>query len=165
MRSLSERALHHLPAPEVLLLLETDLDRGLSSEEVAARWQRFGPNALPRFKRHGAVIRFLLQFHHPLIYVLLAATAITGLLGEFVDAGVIFGVVTMIGLQLLLTYVPIMNRLFHTAPIDAAAWGLILFCALVVYAVVGLEKLISRRLALIEGIQYPQTQQKKRGEA
>jgi len=37
----------------------------------------------------------------------------------------------MAGLQLLLTYVPIMNRLFHTAPIDAAAWGLILFCALV----------------------------------
>jgi len=93
MRSLSERALHHLPAHEVLLLLETDLDRGLSSEEVAARRQRFGPNALPRFKRHGAVFRFLLQFHNPLIYVLLAATAITGLLGEFVDAGVIFGVV------------------------------------------------------------------------
>ena len=68
------------------------------------------------------------------------------------------------GLQLLLTYVPIMNRLFHTAPIDAAAWGLNLFCALVAYAVVGLEKLIRRRLALIEGIQYPQTQQKKRGE-
>jgi len=93
MQSLIERALHHLPAHEVLLLLETDLDRGLSSEEVAARLQRFGPNALPRFKRHGALIRFLLQFHHPLIYVLLAATAITGLLGEFVDAGVIVGVV------------------------------------------------------------------------
>ncbi|MDZ4797727.1 MAG: cation-transporting P-type ATPase [Bryobacteraceae bacterium] len=93
MQSLIERALHHLPAHEVLLLLETDLDRGLSSGEVAARLQRFGPNALPRFKRRGPLVRFLLQFNNPLIYVLLAATVITGLLGEFVDAGVIFGVV------------------------------------------------------------------------
>ena len=42
---------------------------------------------------HGPLIRFLFQFHHPLIYVLLGATAVTGLLGEWVDAGVIFGVV------------------------------------------------------------------------
>jgi magnesium-transporting ATPase (P-type) len=39
------------------------------------------------------LIRFLLQFHHPLIYVLMAATAVTASLGEWVDAGVIFGVV------------------------------------------------------------------------
>ena len=86
-------------------------------------------------------------------------------IGVFSNLWVVWGVGTMIGLQLLLTYVPIMNRLFHTAPIDASAWGLILFGALVVYAVVGLEKLIRRRLALIEGIQYPRTQQKKGDEA
>jgi cation-transporting ATPase F len=68
-------------------------ERGLTSAEAAQRLQRFGPNALRRFKRHGPLTRFLFQFHHPLIDVLLAATAITGLLGEFVDAGVIFGVV------------------------------------------------------------------------
>ncbi len=93
MQSLIERAPHHLPAHEVLILLETDLDRGLSSGEVAERLRRFGPNALPRFKRHGPLVRFLLQFHNPLIYVLLAATVITALLGEWVDSGVIFGVV------------------------------------------------------------------------
>jgi len=93
MESLIERTLHHLPAHEVLLLLETDVERGLTTEEAAARLERFGPNMLPRFKRHGPLIRFLLQFHHPLLYVLLAATVVTGLLGEWVDAGVIFGVV------------------------------------------------------------------------
>lgn len=93
MESPVERMLHHLPAHEVLLLLETDVERGLTSAEAAQRLQRFGPNALPRFKRNGPLIRFLFQFHHPLIYVLLAATAITGLLGEWVDSGVIFGVV------------------------------------------------------------------------
>ena len=93
MQPLTERTLHHLPAHEVLLLLETDVERGLKSAEAVQRLRRVGPNALPRFKRHGPLIRLLFQFHHPLIYVLLAAAAITALLGEFVDSGVIFGVV------------------------------------------------------------------------
>ncbi|MCP9456530.1 MAG: cation-transporting P-type ATPase [Nitrospira sp.] len=84
---------HHLPAHEVVLLLETDVAKGLTSNEAARRLARFGPNLLPKFRRHGPLIRFLFQFHHPLIYVLLAATVITILLGEWVDAGVIFGVV------------------------------------------------------------------------
>jgi cation-transporting P-type ATPase F len=84
---------HHLPAHEVVLLLETDAAKGLSSEEAALRLERFGPNVLPKFQRHGPLLRFLFQFHHPLIYVLVAATVITALLGEWVDASVIFGVV------------------------------------------------------------------------
>jgi magnesium-transporting ATPase (P-type) len=77
----------------VVILLESDADKGLTSEAAAERLGRFGPNVLPKFRRHGPLIRFLLQFHHPLIYVLLAATAVTASLGEWVDAGVIFGVV------------------------------------------------------------------------
>jgi Ca2+-transporting ATPase len=41
----------------------------------------------------GAVRRLLLQFHQPLIYILIAAGVIKALLGDWVDAGVIFGVV------------------------------------------------------------------------
>ncbi|WP_447863315.1 cation-transporting P-type ATPase [Nitrospira calida] len=92
-RAVSDAALHHLPAHEVLLLLETDRTRGLTADEAAKRLERFGPNVLPSFRRHGPLIRFLFQFHHPLIYILLAATAITVFLGEWVDAAVIFGVV------------------------------------------------------------------------
>jgi magnesium-transporting ATPase (P-type) len=84
---------HHLPIHEVVVLLQTDLVKGLETEEAARRFERFGPNVLPKFRRHGPLIQFLLQFHHPLIYVLLAATAFTLLLGEWIDAGVIFGVV------------------------------------------------------------------------
>jgi cation-transporting ATPase F len=84
---------HHLPVHEVVLLLESDTTKGLTSDEAARRLERFGPNVLPKFSRHGPLLRFLLQFHHPLIYVLLAATVITALLGEWVDASVIFGVV------------------------------------------------------------------------
>ncbi|MGZ8404304.1 MAG: HAD-IC family P-type ATPase, partial [Nitrospira sp.] len=84
---------HHVPTHEVVLLLETDLAKGLSSEEAGRRLERFGQNVLPKLRRRGPLIRFLLQFHHPLIYVLLAATAVTASLGEWVDAGVIFAVV------------------------------------------------------------------------
>jgi magnesium-transporting ATPase (P-type) len=92
-RAVPDAALHHLPAHEVLLLLETDRTQGLTADEAAKRLERFGPNVLPSFRRHGPLIRFLFQFHHPLIYILLAATAITAFLGEWVDSAVIFGVV------------------------------------------------------------------------
>ena len=84
---------YQLPVHEVILLLETDASRGLTCREANERLQRFGPNVLPPIRRHSSLVRFLLQFHHPLIYILLAATLITVLLGEWVDASVIFGVV------------------------------------------------------------------------
>jgi cation-transporting ATPase F len=84
---------HDLPVHEVVVLLETDPRRGLTSAEAARRLARFGPNALPQTARVGLVRRVLSQFHHPLIYVLLAAAITTGLLGEYVDCAVILGVV------------------------------------------------------------------------
>ncbi len=94
--SVTATAAHHgLPAHEVVLLLETDPHRGLSDGEAAERLQRFGPNALPLAKRGGLLLRILRQFHHPLIYVLLVAGAITAGLQEYIDSSVIFGVVVL----------------------------------------------------------------------
>jgi cation-transporting ATPase F len=84
---------HALVAHEVVLLLETDVERGLTNEEAADRLRRFGPNLLPETRRGGPFRRFARQLHNPLIYVLLAAAAVTLVLGEVVDAGVILGVV------------------------------------------------------------------------
>ncbi|CAL9463510.1 putative cation-transporting ATPase F [Actinosynnema sp. ALI-1.44] len=87
-------ATHHgLAAHEVVLLLETDAHRGLPGDEVGERLARFGPNTLPAPKGAGLLLRVLRQFHHPLIYVLLAAGVITMGLGEYVDSAVILGVV------------------------------------------------------------------------
>ncbi|MEV1053415.1 HAD-IC family P-type ATPase [Streptomyces sp. NPDC049887] len=80
-------------AHEVVLLLETDVDRGLTPEEAARRLERLGPNLLPPAAGGGLLRRVVRQFHHPLIYVLLVAGAITAALGEYVDSAVIFGVV------------------------------------------------------------------------
>ena len=84
---------HALATHEVVLLLETDVARGLKGEEAEERRRRFGPNVLPEARRGGPLLRWRRQFHHPLIYVLLAAAAVTLALGEVVDASVILGVV------------------------------------------------------------------------
>jgi len=84
---------HSLPAHEVVLLLETDLRRGLDDAQVRERLDRFGPNELRPPRQAGLLVRIARQFHHPLIYVLLAAGAVTAALGEYVDSAVIFGVV------------------------------------------------------------------------
>ena len=86
---------HTLPAHEVVLLLETDPRRGLDPAQAADRLDRFGPNALPLARGASLLVRILRQFHHPLIYVLLVAGAVTAGLGEFVDSAVIFGVVAI----------------------------------------------------------------------
>ncbi len=84
---------HCLAGHEVVLLLETDQRQGLTATEAEDRLARFGPNTLPHLKTAGPLWRFLLQFHNPLVYILLAAGVTTLALGEMVDASVIFGVV------------------------------------------------------------------------
>ncbi|MFG1888600.1 HAD-IC family P-type ATPase [Micromonospora sp. NPDC049051] len=89
----SEGEHHALAVHELVLLLGTDTEHGLTDEEAAARLQRYGPNVLPRAAGGGALRRLLRQFHNPLIYVLVAAGVVTLLLAEYVDSAVIFGVV------------------------------------------------------------------------
>ncbi|MDA1362961.1 cation-transporting P-type ATPase [Glycomyces luteolus] len=84
---------HRMTADEVLLLLGGDPRTGLSAEDANALLARTGPNSLPAAARTGLPVRLLRQVHNPLIYVLLAAGAITAVLGEYVDSSVIFGVV------------------------------------------------------------------------
>ncbi len=88
-----QNAHHGLATHEVVLLLETDAQRGLSGDEAHRRLQRFGPNLLPEAKTAGPLVRFAGQFNHPLIFVLLGAGIVTVVLGELVDASVILGVV------------------------------------------------------------------------
>jgi len=87
-----ERA-HARPDGDVLDVLQVARGEGLSGAEAARRLELHGPNALPPPPRRGAAMRFLLQFHNVLIYVLLAAGIVTTLLGHGVDSAVIFGVV------------------------------------------------------------------------
>ena len=86
---------HDLQIAEAVELLDTDLDKGLSENEAKIRLAKYGPNRVTRRSGTPAWKRFLLQFHQPLIYMLILAGAITAGLGEIVDSSVIFGVVVV----------------------------------------------------------------------
>ena len=74
---------YQLPVPEVISALATD-KAGLKSEEAKLRLKKYGHNEL-EFKRRSSLVRLLLQFHSPLIYILLASAAITAFLNIWVD--------------------------------------------------------------------------------
>lgn len=84
---------HHLPEHEVIQLLETNVEVGLDIFETRHRQERFGPNRLTPRKGKSPFVRFLSQFNNPLIYILLAATVITAVFKDMVDALIILGVV------------------------------------------------------------------------
>ncbi len=83
---------HNLSIDDVARQLEADSEKGLSSEEVAERHNRFGSNQLTAQKKQSAWLQFLQQFNQPLLYILLVAGLVTAFLQEWIDSGVIFGV-------------------------------------------------------------------------
>ncbi len=93
MDTLISKHWHYLPADEVIDLLDSDQEKGLDLFDVDNRQKEFGPNVIIGKKGKGRLLRFLLQFHQPLIYILIGAGTVTAFLQEWVDAGVIFGVV------------------------------------------------------------------------
>jgi Ca2+-transporting ATPase len=93
MNTLLAKHWHHLPREEIATLLESDGERGLDTFEVAHRQASCGLNRLTVTQGKGPLVLFLLQFHQPLVYILLGAVAVTFALQEWVDSGVIFAVV------------------------------------------------------------------------
>ncbi|MBD2195945.1 MULTISPECIES: cation-translocating P-type ATPase [Calothrix] len=83
---------HNLPASKVAQHLDTNLQTGLTSDEVVKRRERFGANELQAKSGTNPILRFLLQFNQPLLYILLIAGAIKALIGQWVNAWVIWGV-------------------------------------------------------------------------
>ncbi|MFF2347375.1 cation transporting ATPase C-terminal domain-containing protein [Pseudarthrobacter sp. NPDC058119] len=66
-------------------------------------------------------------------------------IGPFGNRWLLLGVVLQAGGQLALTYTPLMNGLFHTAPIGADAWLRILGLALLASLAVAVDKRLRRR--------------------
>ena len=93
MKDLPKDLWHHLAEEDVFKALKSDHQDGLSTQEVEERLRLFGENSITAQKPVPAWKRFLLQFHNPLIYILLVATAVTFFLEEYIDSAVIFAVV------------------------------------------------------------------------
>jgi magnesium-transporting ATPase (P-type) len=60
---------------------------------------------------------------------------------------IVVGIAFMVILQLLFTYLPLMNRLFHTVPIGYDSWLRIMAVGLISHWAVSFEKWLTRRAA------------------
>jgi calcium-translocating P-type ATPase len=89
---------HALTVHEVLKRLTTSAEKGLAVGEASTRLQKYGPNRLPEGKKRGPLMRFISQFNNILVYVLLGAGFTKMMLGLWIDASIILGVVILNGL-------------------------------------------------------------------
>lgn len=93
-QSASEEGVWHaMAAQAVIECLAADRHQGLSEDEALSRFKRFGPNQIAPPKQRPWWLRVLLQFHNVLIYVMLAAAAVTSFLGHWIDTGVLLAAV------------------------------------------------------------------------
>ena len=76
-------------------LPQTNPAIGLSDEEASQKLKEFGPNKLTGSKRVSIFQRLFAQINNALIYVLIIASLISGILGEITDA-IIIGIVVII---------------------------------------------------------------------
>ena len=68
---------HELSADAASSAQSVDPRQGLSAAEVERRRAEFGANVLTPRKGKSPLLRFLLQFHNPLIYILIVAGVAT----------------------------------------------------------------------------------------
>ncbi len=86
---------HNLAICDALRLTGVTPEIGLTSREAAERLIKYGENRVQARSGTSAWVRVGRQFTAPLVVVLIAAAIVTGFLGEWVDASVIFIVVVV----------------------------------------------------------------------
>lgn len=85
---------HTLEVDTALERLQVDRG-GLSSAQASARLAQYGANRLPEGARRSVWRRLAAQLNNLLIYILIAASAVTALMQHWIDAGVILAVVVI----------------------------------------------------------------------
>ncbi len=71
------------------------METGLDEAEVARRLELYGPNEIASASRPGFLQLLLAQFNNFIILLLIGAAAISGLLGEWIDASAILAIVIL----------------------------------------------------------------------
>jgi P-type Ca2+ transporter type 2C len=89
----------HASQPDALAQeLDTDLTSGLTAEEAGRRQARDGFNELPQAPPPSLLKLFLSQFTSLIVWVLIGAAIISGLLEDWLDAAAIVAIVVLNGL-------------------------------------------------------------------
>lgn len=81
-----------LPAADVLKGFNST-PNGLSSVEAASRLKEYGENSIKGKKATIPLLLFLSQFKNPIVVILIAATIISAITGDFIDALIILVIV------------------------------------------------------------------------
>jgi P-type Ca2+ transporter type 2C len=89
---------HSMEIESILKNLETDPEQGLSQQEVQRRLGEYGYNELGEQAKTSPFILFLNQFKNTLIIILIAATVLSALIGDLLDAGIILAIVVFCAL-------------------------------------------------------------------
>ncbi|WP_396125089.1 calcium-translocating P-type ATPase, PMCA-type [Clostridium sp. CX1] len=77
------------------LINERDLQSGLTQAEAARRLKKYGPNRLEKKKKISPAKIFFSQFNDFIVWVLIVATVISGIMGEKADAVTILIIIIM----------------------------------------------------------------------
>src|ERR1035438_6543620 len=83
-----------IPLRDLLLRVEAT-PAGLASAEAKQRLRQHGPNSMVAESRFAALLGFLSFFANPLVAILLAASAISIVLGDPVGGSIIIAIVLM----------------------------------------------------------------------
>ncbi|MGC8981704.1 MAG: cation-translocating P-type ATPase [Minisyncoccia bacterium] len=81
---------HSLDIKEIVKILDSDLENGLSEKEAEDRLKKFGLNRISEEEKLASLKIFLNQFKSPLIYILVIAGIITIFLKDYSDSIIIF---------------------------------------------------------------------------
>lgn len=95
---MEDKLWYQMNADEAVARQRVDPEQGLPEEEAEQRRERYGPNELAEKAEISPITLFLSQFKDFMVLVLAAATLISGLLGEYLDAITIVAIIVMNGI-------------------------------------------------------------------
>ncbi|QYK51229.1 MAG: cation-translocating P-type ATPase [Anaerolineales bacterium] len=90
-----EEPWHKLGRTEVAERLGTSREQGLSSAEVKARLEKYGPNRLEEAPPKKFITLLWEQLNNFVVYLLFAAVIISAILGEWVEAAAVMAIVVL----------------------------------------------------------------------
>lgn len=85
---------HTITSKEVMQKLKTS-DEGLTKKDASERLRKYGANKIQKTRIEGPFKILLRQLKNPLVFILLAATALAFFMGKMTDAAVIVSVVIL----------------------------------------------------------------------
>lgn len=94
---MEQNSWHRLGAEELQKMFGVHLQKGLSGEDAAERRKQSGQNELSEGKTVSPLTLLLNQFKDFMVLVLMGATLVSGLLGEYLDAITIIAIILLNG--------------------------------------------------------------------